>query len=157
MTSNEVRHSGEANELAEALGIQPIEVASMIHAGYFYYENGRLREAQDLFEAIALLDRLNPYVYGILGSIFQKQKKYDEAITSYTIALNLFPEDPQVLINRGEVYLNQGKMVEAFHDFEEAIRLDTNGNHPAANRARLLASFVRDALRNTKGISSVPA
>ncbi|MCI0417485.1 tetratricopeptide repeat protein [bacterium] len=146
MTSNEAKPGGMAKNIAEALGIEPKQVASLIKTGYVYYEQGRLKEALTLFEAISLLDSLNPYVHGILGSIYQKQQKYDEAVSSYTRALNLIPEDIHALINRGEVYLNQGKLVEATHDFEEAIRLDTAGNHPAANRARLLAILTREAL-----------
>lgn len=154
MTINEGIEGNSQKEIVEALGIEPSEVASMIQAGHFYYEQGRLKEAQTLFEALTLLDRLNPYVYGMLGAICQKQKIYDEAITNYTLALDLFPDDLQVLTNRGEVYLNQGRIVEALHDFEKAIRLDNKGNHPAANRARMLATFTRDALQNEGHISS---
>jgi tetratricopeptide (TPR) repeat protein len=143
MSSIEVKQS---KKLSEALGIEPKEVASLINAGYIYYEQGRMKEARILFEGISLLDSLNPYVHSILGSIYQKQQKYVEAVASYTLALNLFPEDIHALTNRGEVYLSQGNLVEAAHDFEEAIKLDANKNHPAANRARFLAILTREAL-----------
>ncbi len=150
MQSNEAKKKTTAKTLSEALGIEPKEVASLINTGFVYYEQGRMKEARILFEGISLLDSLNPYVHSILGSIYQKQQKYNESIASYTIAINLFPEDIHALTNRGEVYLNQGKIVEAADDFEQAIKLDTDKKHPAANRARLLAILTREALNFAK-------
>jgi tetratricopeptide (TPR) repeat protein len=150
MSSNEAKQETTAKTLSEALGIESKEVASLINTGFVYYEQGRMKEARILFEGISLLDSLNPYVHSILGSIYQKQQKYDESIASYTLAINIFPEDIHALTNRGEVYLNQGKIAEAAHDFEQAIQLDTDKKHPAANRARLLAILTREALNFAK-------
>ncbi|MCI0442040.1 hypothetical protein L0152_02345, partial [bacterium] len=49
------------------------------------------------------------------------------------------------------------KDVEAVHDFEQAIKLDPDKKHPAANRARLLAILTREALNfaNTEAIEPV--
>lgn len=135
-----------ANNVAKAFGIESEELAFLIRAGYPYYEQGRLKQAQALFEGISMLDNSNAYVYGILGSIYQKQQMYNEAVACCSRTLDLVPEDIYALTNRGEVYLCQGKLVEAAHDFESAIRLDTKGSHPAANRARYLAMLAQDAL-----------
>lgn len=155
MSSNEAKQETTSKTLSEALGIEPKEVASLINTGFVYYEQGRMKEARILFEGISLLDSLNPYVHSILGSIYQRQQKYDEAVASYTLALNLFPQDIHALTNRGEVYLCQGNLIEAAHDFEEAIKLDSNRNHPAANRARFLTILTREALMvaSKEGIS----
>lgn len=145
MIANHLKTEGAKN-ITEALGIEPKELATVIHAGYFFFKQGKIRQALDLLEAVSLLDDSNPYVHAILGSIYQKQQRFDDSVTSYTRALYLFPGDIYSLTNRGEVYLNQGKLVEAAHDFEEAIRFDINGKHPAANRARFLVIQTQKAL-----------
>ncbi|MCI0443163.1 hypothetical protein L0152_08095 [bacterium] len=55
------------------------------------------------------------------------------------------------------MHLNQGKIVEAALDFEQAIKLDTDKKHPVVNRARLLAILTREALNfaNTEAIEPV--
>jgi Tfp pilus assembly protein PilF len=146
MNTNESKMDPTVKTVSEVLGIESKEIASLIKTAYFYYEQGRMKEARVLFEGISVLDNLNPYIHGILGSIYQKLQKYDEAVSSYTVALNLFPQDIQVLTNRGEVNLNQGNLMEAAHDFEQAIKLDANQNNPAANRARFLSILTREAL-----------
>jgi tetratricopeptide (TPR) repeat protein len=147
MQSNEEKLYLSEKTLAQALELKPEEIAYLIRASYVYYEQGHLKQAQEMFEAMSLLDDSNSYVHGILGSIYQKQQRFEEAISCYSRALNLFPQDIYSRINRGEVYWNQGKLLEAAHDFEAAIHLDSSGNHPAANRARFLAILARDALR----------
>jgi Tfp pilus assembly protein PilF len=147
MISNNIKINDQpGNSFARMLGIEPKEIASLIKTGFVYYEQGRMKEARVLFEGISVLDNLNPYVHSILGSIYQKLQKYDDAVRSYTLALNLLPEDVHARTNRGEVYLNQGNIMEAAHDFEEAIKRDATAKHPAANRARFLANLTREAL-----------
>lgn len=137
-------------ELGDALGVDAEQTAALLLAGHQLFEQGRLNDARDIFVGLALLDRNNPYVHGILGAIYQKMENYDVALSFYNMALNLHPEDLISLTNRGEVFLKLGKFKEAAADLKKAIELDLDQNHPAGNRARLLITMTREALELAK-------
>jgi Tfp pilus assembly protein PilF len=122
------------------------EWTALILTGYNFFRQGRLREATSIFEGLVVLDSLNPYIQGILGSIYQKQQQYELALIRYNNALSLNPDDISALANRGEIFLKLGKFQEAAKDLKRAIELDPAKKDGAANRARLLVSIVKDAV-----------
>lgn len=132
--------------LAEALHVDPEQLAALLLLGHSYYENGRNQEARDIFEGIEMLDPENPYAPAVLGSICQQERKYEDAITHYDRALSIFSSDAYTLTNRGECYLNLSKFKEAAADFAAAIALDPEQKHPASNRARFLAGLTVEGL-----------
>src|SRR5262245_15218452 len=127
---------------------------SLLVTGYNFFCQGRLEEAASIFEGLVILDSHNPYIQGLLGSIYQKQELYGLARIRYNNALALNPADISALSNRGEILLKQGKFQEAAEDFKRVIQLDPLKENGAANRARLLVSIVRDSisLAQQKGI-----
>jgi tetratricopeptide (TPR) repeat protein len=135
---------------AETLGLQTRQMAALVITGYRLYEQGHIQDAAKIFEGIAVLDSGNPYVHGILGSIYQKLEEFEPAIVRYNNALSLLPGDIHSLTNRGEIFLKLGRFQEAAEDLKHAIRLDVERNHPASNRSRLLVALVQDALALTK-------
>lgn len=137
-------------KFAELFGFDTKQTAALLLTGHNLFKQGRLEDAKRIFEGLAVLDGRNPYVHGILGSIYQKQEKYDIALARYTMALNIFPDDVSSLMNRGEIFLKLGKFVEAAEDFKKALALDPNLKSPAANRARLLVAMTQDALALAK-------
>ncbi|MCI0417270.1 tetratricopeptide repeat protein [bacterium] len=143
--------------MAEVFKVNAKEVAALLLTGHNLYEQGRFEDAKNIFEGLVTLDSGNPYLHGVLGSIYQIQEKYEIAVTFYDAALTLFAEDIRALTNRGEIYLKLGKFEEAAADFKRAIELDLNRKHPAANRARLLVSFTLQALElaKQKGMKAV--
>jgi tetratricopeptide (TPR) repeat protein len=147
----------EPARLAQMLNIDAGQVAAILLTGYRLYEQGRLEDARTLFEGLAIIDGANPYVHSILGAIYQKERRYELSLQRYDMALNLFPEDPNALTNRGETYLKLGKFQEAATDFKKALELDPNGKHPSVNRARLLVSLAQQALllARDKGLETV--
>lgn len=122
------------------------QMASLLVTGHNFFSQGRIEEARLIFEGLSLLDPRNAYVNCILGAIYQQMGKYDQSVFRYTLALEIFPKDIQALTNRGEIYLKVGKFRDAAHDLKAAIDLDPGKAHPAANRARLLASMAVEAL-----------
>jgi tetratricopeptide (TPR) repeat protein len=136
--------------VAESLGLQTRQMAALVITGYRLYHEGHIQDAARIFEGIAVLDSSNPYVHGILGSIYQKLEEFEPALVRYNNALSIFPSDIHSLTNRGEVFLKLGRFQEAAEDFKHSIRLDPERKHPAANRARLLVALVRDSLSLTK-------
>ena len=128
--------------------VNPKQIAALMTAGFRWYEQGRLRDAKKIFEGLAVLDESNCYAHGVLGSIYQKEKNYDAAIERYNLAIALFPHDPNIFTNRGEIFLKLGKLEEAAGDLKKAIDLDPTRKHPASNRARLLVKAMQDALQS---------
>ena len=60
------------DSLAEALGLHTRQMAALIVTGHQLYQQGQIKDAAKIFEGIAVLDSSNPYVQGVLGSIYQK-------------------------------------------------------------------------------------
>src|SRR5262249_16922061 len=139
------------------LEIDTKQTAALLLTGYNLYSQGLLEDAQKVFESIAWLDPKNPYVNAALGSIYQKNGKYEAAVASYTNSLAVYPQDLNTLANRGEVYLKMGKLQEAAVDFRAAIELDPQHRHAAANRARMLVALTQEALQlvKEKGVEAV--
>ncbi|HSE42988.1 MAG TPA: type III secretion protein [Acidobacteriota bacterium] len=137
--------SGEI-KFVQIFNINAQQVASLLIVGHNFYSQGRLNEAQAIFEGLAVLDATNPYLHNILGAIFQRKKEYNKALLRYTLAIELLPDDIDAFANRGEVYLAIGKFLEASNDFKKAIELDADGREPSANRARMLATLAAERL-----------
>ena len=127
--------------------MDPAQMAALLLAGHGFYTQGRLGEAMRIFEGLALLDERNPYVQGILGSIYQKLGMNDAAVRRYTLALEVHPADIPSLTNRGELYLRMGRYQEAAADLQAAIDLDSEMKEPAGARARLLVTLTQETLR----------
>ena len=94
------------------------QIASLLLCGYNFFNHGRLQEAKNIFEGLSLLDPDIPYVNCILGAIYQRLGKTDLAIVRYSQAISLFGDDIVALTNRAEIYLNQGKFLEAADDLK---------------------------------------
>jgi len=133
------------------------QLAALIMTGHTLFKEGRLEEAKQVFRGLAILDGQNPYVHGILGAIHQKQEKYDSALSEYSMALGLYPQDTYSRVNRGEIYLRLGNFRDAAADFKVAIDSDPEKKHPAANRARLMVALTQEALKlaKEKGVQAV--
>jgi len=144
-------------KLIDALGMDAKQMAALLLIGYRFFEQGKLREARKIFFGLAVMDDSNPYVYGVLGAIFQKERRYELALACYNKALDLFPEDINSLVNRGETLLKLGRFIESAQDLRKSIELDASHEHPAANRARLLVLLVQDAIaiEEEKGLSVI--
>jgi tetratricopeptide (TPR) repeat protein len=134
-------------ETAQILDINEDQMAAVLLAGYFFYENGKLPVAQEIFEGLLILDTGNPFVHAMLGSIYQKQEQFQLAFRHYSRAIQSFPQDIGSLINRGELFLRFGKFKEAADDFKAAIDLDPEQQNPSANRARLLSRLAQESLQ----------
>jgi tetratricopeptide (TPR) repeat protein len=146
-----------SSKLIDAIGANATEQAALLLMGHRFFEQGKLNEARKIFSGLAVLDGSNPYVYGMLGAIFQKEQRYELAVSCYNKSLELFPEDINSLVNRGETLLKLGNFMAAARDLKDSIELDKEQEHPAANRARLLVMLVQDAitLAEEQGISAV--
>ncbi len=64
----------------------------------------------------------------------EKQKWYDDAITHYTEAVRLNPEDTTAYNNRGNAYDDKGEVDQAIQDYNKAIDLNPENTTAYKNR-----------------------
>jgi tetratricopeptide (TPR) repeat protein len=134
--------------LAEVMNITAQQEAALISLSYTFYSNGRLDDASKILEGLTIIDNNLAYVCTLLGSIYQKKKDYQKAIEQYSKAITLDSRDIYSFVNRGEIFLRQGRFQEATSDLIKAIETDPDKKHPAANRARVLLALTQEAIRS---------
>jgi Flp pilus assembly protein TadD len=134
----------------QVFNITKWQMASVIACGHNFFSEGKLEDAQKIFEGLAVLDPNHPYIQTMLGAIYQRMKQYDRAILRYTLALKLFPNDVCALTNRGEIYLMLGRFKEAADDLKKALQLDSQQKNPPTNRARLLSIVAAESLQKVR-------
>ena len=126
------------SEKNEEVSVSSEALAAALHFALLKEGQGDYAMAASAFQALLLIDPSNPYFHAMLGSIYQKQGDSESAVREYTKAIEIFPSDIDSLTNLGEILLKSGRREEAIQHLKQAVELDTDGNHPAANRARLL-------------------
>jgi Tfp pilus assembly protein PilF len=141
---------------AQIVDIDADQIAAALMVGHLLHQQGKIQEAQKIFEGLLVLDTKNPFVHSILGSIYQQQERLLWAFYHYSRAIQAFPQDIASLTNRGEIHLRFGTFKYAAADFKAAIDLDPQGENPFANRARLLSRLAHQSLQLVKdsGISA---
>lgn len=142
--------------LAQLEGMTVEEIYGIADMGYTLLEQGRLDDAQVIFEGLEVYNPYDPYFHSVLGSIYQQKKEDDKALEEYALAIALYPEDISSWVNRGEILLNQGKLDEAAEHFKRAVELDPQGKDPMGLRAQALAAVTAEAIKGIaeqKGIS----
>jgi tetratricopeptide (TPR) repeat protein len=127
----------------ELFALDPRTIQALAEHGYLLYEQGRYRQSQTIFEALAAIDNSNPNFHRMLGSLYQIGQQWDAAYYRYTLVLKSFPQDISAWTNRGEVLLKLGRNKEGLADLKQAILLDHANQEPAGRRARYLVTNLR--------------
>lgn len=108
--------------------------------GFELYEQGDYEGARLIFEELQEKDPSEAYYRTALGAIFLAEDELEAALEAFNQALALNGRDSAALVNRGEVNLRLGNIVEAAQDFARAVDLDPENKDPLTMRARLLAA-----------------
>lgn len=99
-----------------------------------------LAQAEALFKQALKIDpsnARNALLFSNLGTVQKRMGKLDEAIESYTMALNITPYSTSILLNRGTLYLDKGMNSKAYVDFCNVIDLI-----PENIEARLYRAYI---------------
>jgi Flp pilus assembly protein TadD len=142
---------------AELAGIPQKELFQLAEAGHIKLTYGRVDEAKRIFECLVKIDPHNFYYHAALGSVYQKMKKFVEAVFEYGEAVRFNPEDLASFVNRGEIYLLHKNFRKAAEDFRSAILKDPTGRNNFANRARSLVIAIKRNLQLQKQKPSLEA
>lgn len=99
-----------------------------------------LRQAEALFRKALKMDPKNPrnaLLFSNLGTVQKRMGKTDEAIESYSMALNITPYATAILLNRAALYMEQGLLDKAYLDYCNVIDLI-----PEGQEARLFRAYI---------------
>ena len=136
--------------LGELEGIGKEVQYQIAERGYKLLNAGKLKEAEKIFKGLITLDPFDSYFHTVLGSIHQRQDMKDEAIEEYSRALKVNPFNATALANRGEIYFQQGRVLEATQDFQAAIENDPECKEPATLRCRVLSMALAKTIEENK-------
>jgi tetratricopeptide (TPR) repeat protein len=111
--------------------IKEVEKCAACYAkmGDVYLKKNDAKEAEAAYLKAIEIDPAQPSPYAALATIYNEQKKFDEATKMGAKATELMgasggAADPTALFNQGVIYWNQGKAAEAKAEWEKAIKID---------------------------------
>jgi tetratricopeptide (TPR) repeat protein len=129
------------------------EMLEMAVIGFNMYEQGKYEEARVIFEGLTSLDPKEPYYVTALGAVHLARENLDTAMNCFNRAISLNAKEIAAFVNRGEVYLRQGKVMEAAQDFKTAVDLDPTGKNQLVHRARVLAAAALEAIESAQSVT----
>jgi cytochrome c-type biogenesis protein CcmH/NrfG len=135
------------------IGLGPDQLQAIAVIGYNSYEQGKIDEAEEIFQGLIALDSTEYFGYAGLGAIELSRGNVDSAHGHLSNALQRHPDEPTVLSNFGEVLLRQGKAEEAATAFQKALALDPDGRDPGANRARAILQGMNVVLQEMSRVA----
>jgi tetratricopeptide (TPR) repeat protein len=124
----------------EFFAVSGPEMLQSAMLGFHMYEAGKYADAEAIFEGLAALDPNESYYQTALGAVFLAQEEFEKALTAFDQAIKINSKDNAAFVNRGEVHLRMGKVLEAAQDFQSAVKLDGEGKDPLTMRAKVLAA-----------------
>jgi Flp pilus assembly protein TadD len=119
--------------------------------GFELYEQGDYANARVIFSDLCEKDPSEAYYRTALGAICLAEDELEPALENFNLALTLNAKDSAALVNRGEVHLRLGNIVEAAQDFARAVDLDPENKDPLTMRARLLAAAALETVEAAQG------
>ena len=111
-------------------------------------ERDSLAQAEDLLVQAMKLEPSNPHnalLFSNLGLVQRRLGRYDDALQSYTYALNIAPNAVPILLDRAAIYMEKGMTDRAFLDYSEALEAD-KGN----KEALLMRAYIYTVRRDYK-------
>jgi tetratricopeptide (TPR) repeat protein len=133
---------GEAT-LQELKGYGEEELHCIASQGYTLFLNGKIKDAQTIFEGLVAIDPRNDYYYRALGVVYHRQGDVERAIRQFTHAVTVAPRSPAAYLNRAEVHISRRDVDAALADLEQALAVCRDPADPLARKARALRSLLR--------------
>jgi len=108
-----------------------------------------LVQAEDLLKQALKLEPKNAHnalLFSNLGLVQRKLGRYNDAVESYTYALNIAPLAVPILLNRAAIYLEQGMQDKAYVDYCQVMDVDKKNTE-----ALLMRAYIYMLRRDYKG------
>jgi Flp pilus assembly protein TadD len=135
--------------LAEMMGVDVEQVYTIATLGHKLLREGRHEEALTIFEGLTALNPNDSNLWVWRGSTLHRMGKdhVEDAITSYTRALEANPKHVTALANRGELQIVKEEYEAGLRDLKAAIDNDPNGEDPTTVRARAILATVAQRMK----------
>lgn len=130
---------------AEMNGISPKAQKVLARVAYMHFKRREYETAETMFRGLAMLDHSNWYFRAALGAVYQRQKRYEDAVQEYSAALDLKPGEPSALVNRGECLMMMRDFDGAESDLQKINRLGLDPGNKFFLRAQILKQRVKTA------------
>lgn len=101
-------------------------------------EQDSLELAERYLHEALKLDPANPHnalLFSNLGTVQRRQQRYELALESYTMALNMAPRAVSILLNRAALYLELGRNNQACADYSLALDMEPDNREALLMRA----------------------
>jgi predicted Zn-dependent protease len=131
---------------AEAMGLTRTEAYGIAFAAHRLFEHGQVPQAKAMLEGLMVANPKDAYFPGLLGAIYGREGKEDEALRLYTLSAQLDAKNLTVRVNRADLLLRRGNLAAALEDLVAATRLDPKGKTALGKRALALARTTSAAL-----------
>ena len=137
-------YTGELADLHLAQALQPKSLACTDLIAKANLKAGNLDAAEKAFKTILRAESMNyDAMYG-LAQVEQAKGNMSAAIDQASKAVSLFRVEPQVYVNRADIYARQGNIDAAVHDLIDGMSVGDGGN--AAQRLFDLSDTNYDAV-----------
>jgi tetratricopeptide (TPR) repeat protein len=111
----------------QATTLDPKYASPWYNLGNIYATLGRSEAAIAAYRKAIALNPADPWPYHLLALVYESREEYGEAVTLYKQAIERHQSDRDRAISwdtLGSVYHDQGRLKEAQHAFQEALRLN---------------------------------
>ena len=146
---------------AEAMGLTRTEAYGIAFAAHRLFEHGQNARAKGILEGLMVTNPKDAYFPGLLGAIYGREGKEDDALRLYTLSAQLDPKNLTVRVNRADLLLRRGDLAAALDDLVAATRIDPKGKTALGKRALALARTTSAALHtllaNKRGKQPLPS
>lgn len=124
-------------------GRQPVAAQTyneMVEKSYEYADSNNFSAAEQCLKAAMRLEPANPLNYALLTNLGTLQRRLgnpEEALISYTAALNQHPDNPLILSNRAELYTEMHEVDNAIYDYSVILAKDPTNEQSLFKRGLL--------------------
>ncbi|MDR1335793.1 MAG: tetratricopeptide repeat protein [Tannerella sp.] len=126
--------------LAVGEGARAQTYEEMIEKSYDFVDRNDLPAAEECLKAAMRLEPANRNNYALLtnlGTIQRRQGKSDDALVSYTAALNQQPKNEVILSNRAELYTEMNETEKALSDYQVLLSINPKNEDALFHRGLL--------------------
>jgi len=127
--------------LRDVRGYSNDELYAVARAAYFYFYQGRIKEARTLFHGLYAINPVDPYFAKALGVIEMAAKNPTGALSAYDVAVKLAPDDPSLYVGRAEVKLAMNQKPQAMEDLLRARQLARDTHELSPKIGALLSAL----------------
>ncbi|MBK8014537.1 MAG: tetratricopeptide repeat protein [Deltaproteobacteria bacterium] len=128
--------------LQELKGYSPEELYLISQQAYTLFLNGKIKDAQVIFEGLLAIDPRNEYYYRALGVIYHRQGDSERAIRQFTHAITVAPRSAAGYVSRAEVCIARREHERALADLLRAIQVGDDRD-PVVRKALALRTLLR--------------